>query len=307
MIIDLHCDLLGSIEQNPNLTFDSPGTNCSLPQLKEGGVTLQTLAVAAITRRGSARIAERQVELYKKMPRERDYIFAIENASALVEENEPLEQAFKRFETFREVEKILYVSLTWNDENRFGGGNASTIGLKPDGERFLEYLSQTPTTIDLSHTSDALAYDILNFIDKHSLSLTPIASHSNFRAIKDVPRNLPDDLAQEIIRRGGLIGINFVRRFVGDAPEDFLRHIDHALSLGAENTLALGADFYGGISVPCMEHPVFQPNFNNSSCYPAFFALLRSHLSDTIVDKIAYKNATKSLLFKDSTALTPKK
>ena len=33
------------------------------------------------------------------------------------------DKVFKRLEAFRRVEEILYVSLTWNHENRFGGGN----------------------------------------------------------------------------------------------------------------------------------------------------------------------------------------
>ena len=147
-IIDLHCDLLGCVDSNPDsLNFESPDTNCSVPQLKAGGVKLQTLAVAALTSKGSAKAGERQVALYKQLLKEFPEaiapfanfhldsskvhcIFAIENASALVEEDEPLDKAFDRLERFQAVEKILYVSLTWNHENRFGGGNASPCWIK---------------------------------------------------------------------------------------------------------------------------------------------------------------------------------
>ena len=178
----------------------------------------------------------------------------------------PFENAIQSFEAYQAVEKILYVSLTWNHENRFGGGNASQVGLKRDGELFLDYLSEQRVAIDLSHTSDALAHDILNYIDRKGLKLTPIASHSSFRSIKDCPHNLPDDLAREIIRRGGMIGINFVRHFIGDRPEDFLEHIHHGIALGAENSLSLGADFYGGVEIsihilPERSFPIFQQDF----------------------------------------------
>ncbi len=299
-IIDFHCDLLGCVEHNRKLNFYSPETNCSLPQLRAGGVALQTMAVAALTRPGSTAVGKRQLKLYKELLKEvkpfseftakstdLHTIIAIENASVLAEESDPLDVAFENLENMLAVEKILYISLTWNHENRFGGGNASKVGLKPDGKALLDYIADRNIAIDLSHTSDALARDILSYTN-----IIPIASHSNFRAITDVPRNLPDDIAREIIKRGGVIGIVFVRRFLGDTPEDFLAHINHGISLGGESALCIGADFYGGIeditaSIPGILHPTFQPAFANSSCYPDFIKILPPHLRD----KITHQNA----------------
>lgn len=293
-IIDLHCDLLGCVEHNKKLNFNSPETNCSLPQLAAGGVELQIMAVAAITRPGSSEVGKRQIELYRELKRvaKLETLIAIENASALAEEDDPLETAFHNLSAFAKVEKILYVSLTWNEENRFAGGNASKVGLKRDGELLLELCAELGIAIDLSHTSDHSAHDILNYIDKKGLEIGVIASHSNFRAIKEIPRNLPDPIAKEIIHRGGLIGINFVRRFVGDRSEDFVAHIEHGLSLGGENTLCLGADFYGGIeditaSIPGIQFPTFQNGFSNSSCYPAFLEIV----PEAMLEKIAFQNA----------------
>ena len=69
--------------------------------------------------------------------------------------------------------------------------------------------------IDLSHTSDFLAHDILNYIDKMGLNVRTIASHSNFRKIAEVVRNLTDEIAKEILKRGGVIGFNLFKSFVG--------------------------------------------------------------------------------------------
>jgi membrane dipeptidase len=314
LVIDLHCDLLGCVESNQEKwNFETPDTRCSLSQMEEGGVKIQTLAIAAVTYTGSTRKAERQVELYRELlnkhknrvgafkeyqidSKKIHFLFAIENSSALVEENEPLELAFERFKRFSEIEKILYVSLTWNGENRFGGGSGSNVGLKEDGERFLRYLNTKNVAIDLSHASDRLAFDILNFIDKEGLAITPIASHSNFRKVVDVPRNLPDEVAKEIIRQKGLIGINFVRHFIGELREDFIRHIEYGLFLNGENAICLGADFFGGFTVPAqfqsnLSEPMFQKGLENSSCYSDFFSLLKKRLSKDQVKKIAYENA----------------
>lgn len=297
-VIDLHCDLLGCVEENDDtVDFDHPITNCSVPQQVVGSVATQVLAVAAITKEGSAQKGENQVELYKELlkqyPNSIQWRFAIENASALVNEDEPLEKAIERFDAFAAVEKIVYVSLTWNHENRFGGGNETRVGLKADGKVLLDYLDGKNVAIDLSHTSDRLADDILNYLDRKNLSVQPIASHSNFREITPMARNLPDAIAKEIIARGGVIGINFVRRFVGDDPSGFLRHIEHGLSLGAENALCLGADFYGGLisMLPPTNQPTFFDAFANSSCYPQFFEFLAQEFDSGLIEKIAYLNA----------------
>ncbi len=312
-VIDLHCDLLGCIEHNPKkLHFEHPETRCSLLQLEDGNVKLQTLAIAALNGDGSSLVGQRQFKLYKQLLQKYPdrvasfsmiasdsnrlhVLLAIENLAALIEDSEPLECVMTRLDEIRLVEKVLYVSLTWNQENRFGGGNLSKVGLKRDGELFLEYLHEKDTAIDLSHTSDYLANDILEYIDKKSLKVQVIASHSNFREVKDDHRNLPDEIAKEIIAREGLIGINFIRRFIGDEGVDFCRHIEKGISLGAHKALCLGADFYGGLNIPKklipnLSYPTFQPAFSNASCYPQFLAFLESQFDKRLVQKIAFKN-----------------
>lgn len=318
MSIDLHCDLLGCVEDNKALNFASPETNCSVPQLRAGQLLLQTLAVAAITKRNSSNVGAKQMSLYKKLldeykeetssfqkfdPKSQKtaFILAVENASALIEEDEPLDLCFKRFDNYQKIETFLYVSLTWNSENRFGGGNASSVGLKSDGKFFLDYLNGKNIAIDLSHTSDQLAYDILNTIDKKGYDINPIASHSNFRSMTNIKRNLPDELVKELVSRQGLIGLNFVRRFVGDKPTDFIKHIEHGISLGALNNLCLGCDFYGGINIPKhllpdIQTPTFQKDFDNASKLPSFYKLIKQFFSEDVAKKIHFDNAYAFLL-----------
>lgn len=298
-IIDLHCDLLAYLSEVDDGTPLDERSRCSLPLLEKGGVVFQALAVFAEMKAGSRKEAENQLACYRKMlkdfPEARtQFLLAIESASTLLEEEEPLDLLFPRFEK----EKWLYVSLTWKEENRFGGGDQSQVGLKDDGKELLEYMDGKGVAIDLSHSSDPLAEGILNHIDKKGLEITPIASHSNFRAVKDSRRNLPDHLAKEIMSRGGVIGINFVRHIVGNEPEAFLKHIQHGLSLGGEEALALGADFFEGISLPAIDHlkPFYQESFSNSSCYPQLLELMRKEFSETQIEKIAHLNAKKLIL-----------
>lgn len=297
-VIDLHCDLLSFLAEdlkgNTPLQEDS---RCSLPLLEKGGVLLQALAIFTETQKGSRKRGEIQLECYQNM---RDtyqlpceFALAIENASGLLEEGEDLGALKGRLEE----QQWLYISMTWKEENRFGGGDQTQVGLKEDGRELLKLMDGKGIAIDLSHASDPLAEGILEFIDKENLKVLPIASHSNFRAVKDHVRNLPDHLAKEIIRRGGLIGINFVRHFVGDAPEDFLKHVEHGLSLGEENALALGADFFGGIPTPAIEHlkPFYQSELGNSSSYPVLYEILSNNLQKGILEGIFFKNARRVL------------
>ncbi len=278
---DLHCDLLLYLAGKPPRSPFDPESRCSVPQLKAGGVVFQTLAIYTETEKGSTLSAQKQAECYKKTVQdfpEIRWMAAIENASGLVEEGESLELGLKRLRQWhQEFNQILYLSLTWNTENRFGGGNFTSAGLKPDGEILLEALAELGIAIDFSHTSDALAHDILNTIDKKGLKLTPIASHSNFRLICHRARNLLDEFAKEIFKRGGVIGMNFVHKFVGkEFIPSLQRHIERGLALGGEKQLCLGADFFCTTDVPLNDpQPFFVEEFGNASCYPKVLEALR--------------------------------
>lgn len=303
-IADLHCDLLAYLGKEENRFPNALECRCSLPQLKAGGVLLQTTAVWTETKRGSAALAEKEFAWFAKlnefglpqlktfeMPKSLHIIASIENASGLAEEDEPLERAFERLERYMKLAgPILYITITWHHENRFGGGNMTQIGLKKDGEALLDYLNGKGIGVDFSHTSDALAWDILNYIDKKGLAIPILASHSNFRAVTDQERNLPDALAIEIFKRGGVIGLNVIHDFVGKKGfEDFRRHVEHGLALGGEKQLCLGADFFYDGDYP-KDHPVFFDEFGDSSCYPRLLTLLGDHFERSFLEGLASKN-----------------
>jgi microsomal dipeptidase-like Zn-dependent dipeptidase len=315
-IADLHCDLLDYLGSTPFASPDDTSLPCSLPHLKAGAVHLQVLAIFTETAAGSAQSAQRQLkaytELLKRYPLDvcpldlRDWqaesrimlLPAIENASGLVEEKEDLKLAFQRLSLIIEqVGQPLYLSLTWNDENRFGGGNKSATGLKPDGIELLHFLQAYGVAVDLSHASDALAHDILDLCAKKAWELPVLASHSNARAVSDETRNLPDSLLREIIRRHGLIGLNFFRFFVGLRWTDLFEHVEHLLNLGAYEHLAFGADFF---DINCLGDSLYRygpdgpffPELGSSACYPRLLEGLNKHLglSERTLRALSYEN-----------------
>jgi membrane dipeptidase len=318
-IVDLHCDLLSYLQINPARTPFDPASKTSHGQMKRGGIFLQTLAIftlskpkAFITGRQQLELLDQLLQRYpeyftlfdpkqfleKKEGNPIQLIPAFENAYALCDESQPVQEGLDFFELVRKkFKQILYISLTWDGENRFGGGMGSSVGLKEDGARVLDYLHEKKIAIDLSHTSDFLADDILNYVDKHALQVPIIASHSNMRSITDRPRNLPDLFAKEIIRRKGLIGLNLFGPFIGNDHKMILKHIEHAVKLGGEKSLCFGADFFPDQDFPYIQQKYnikegFFPELHDASCYPYLLSLCQKELglSDAQLQGIAYQN-----------------
>lgn len=315
-VADLHCDLLDYLARESGRSPYDPASRCSIPQLRDGRVVLQVLAIFGVTGPGAARIGPAQSRIFADLiesgalvaaasPAEvpdlgdgkTGVVAAIENASVFCDEAEPLAAGLARFEEIeRRVGRLLYVTLTWTDENRFGGGNASDRGLKADGRTFLEFLSGRKVALDFSHMSPRMAREALEWIDARRLDVPVCASHSCFAALRDLPRNLPDDVARELIARGGLIGMNVLSIFLGEGPEPFADQVRHAVELGGERHYAFGADFFTTEDLP-PEHRAahacfFHSGFEDAGCYPRLLADLAAQVpcSEELLLDLAHRN-----------------
>jgi microsomal dipeptidase-like Zn-dependent dipeptidase len=316
-VIDIHCDLLDYLQNAPYASpFNKGKIGCSLPSLVEGNVNLQVLAIYTTTKKGSAELAFKQSLIFRELlTKHKNYfaeisefediqlisssskigiLAAIENASGICEEEESLSKGIDRLEEIIKItHRILYISLTHHQENRFGGGNNSKVGLKEDGKVVLDYINGKKIAIDLSHTSDLLAYDILDYLTKYNLDIPVLASHSNYRNIFDHPRNLPDDIAKEIIRRRGLIGINFLRAFLSDNdPNSIYDHIEYGLKLGAQDCICFGADYcYTDNNPDPSRKPFYFKEQESASEYPSILENISLRTAPEIVEAIGNKNA----------------
>ena len=141
---------------------------------------------------------------------------------------------------------VKIVTLTWNFDSVYGCG-ASTddaAGLKPAGKQLAKTLAQRGVFLDVSHLSAKGFWDLADCIDAPIL-----ATHSNSRTVCNHPRNLTDEQFCEIIRRGGLVGINFYVPFVTHRRtatcDMVVRHIEHFCELGGAHNLCIGADWDG--------------------------------------------------------------
>lgn len=310
--IDLHCDLLYYL-LNSNVSLDDKEIGCSLPYLKQGNVKLQVMAIYAGTGEGSTGYGLQQSQLFSELIKNENFflfnddnyqssenkdrvgvIASIENASAFCDENESLDSGFRKLENIiQNTQKVFYIGITHHLENRFGGGNNAEAGLKDDGKVLIDYIADRKIAIDLAHTSDQLAYDIFTYIDQKNYSIPILASHSNYRSVYKNNRNLPDELAKEVIRRKGLIGLNFIKDYVDlEEPERLYEHIQYGLDLGGADSIAYGADYFYWKDHPdTPRHPFFFPEHSNASVYPSINKEIEERFSAELVEKISHKNA----------------
>lgn len=313
-VIDLHCDLLSYLTRPNSSIYNTEDIGCAIPYLKEGNVKLQIMAIFAAVEEKSHDFGLQQSEIFKKLNEEKNELYrfekqhlekfgssenigmlaAVESGSAFCDENMTLKEGFKNLEKIIEnAGQILYISFTHHAENRFGGGNYSKVGLKNDGNALIDYLHKRNIAIDISHTSDALAFDLLNYISKENIDVSILASHSNYRSVFEHPRNLPDEIAKEIIHRQGLIGLNFLRAFVNPEKAGALEdHAAYGLALGAENSMCYGADYFYTKGIKDTSRiPFYFKEHENAGCYQGINKTFEEPFGAKQANKISNQNA----------------
>ncbi|MGR3912700.1 MAG: membrane dipeptidase [Candidatus Rhabdochlamydia sp.] len=301
-VADCHCDLLSYLAGDLTRDVNDPESKSSLMQLKDGGVHTQVFPIYTATGPESLKEGALQFSLYSKLYAHIETGIAgpltpylgIENASSFCDEKEPLEPALNRLSAWHQKHPLAYISFTWNEENRFGGGVYTDCGLKPDGLKLLEWMCEQNIPIDLSHASDELAMDILREVRGYPYRV--IASHSNFREVHPHVRNISDQIAEGIMDQQGIIGLNLITHFVNPhSLFTFIDHIHHAKKLGVDRTLCLGADFFAEIDVAkTREHlkPFFFEGFQTAACYPKLRELLESYFDAPFIDQMLYMTLT---------------
>ncbi|CAG9045718.1 hypothetical protein NVRI1_00040 [Chlamydia abortus] len=307
MIIDMHCDLLS----HPTFSSEDPCVRCSPSQLLSGGVRKQVCAIFT-EHSESSPTADTQNQRFFHLP-DADHrirlitfdsdnvnhdagentlsiIRSIENASGLGSDSQHLSKLFTKLLDLFSMGPIAYLGIVWNGRNRFGGGAFDPYKLTSDGKRLLEIMHQLAIPIDLSHCCDQLADDILDYTVDKLPNMQVLASHSNFRSVQNIPRNLTDAHAKEIASRGGVVGLNIVNYFVGPSLQGLQQHIYHAEKLGIIDQLVLGTDFFYSD-----EKEKFFPECSTAQNYPHISRILSDNLSRESAEKVFWKSAQQFL------------
>lgn len=135
--------------------------------------------------------------------------------------------------------------LTWNGDNQLASGASGDRlrGLTFLGREVLRRMEQQRMLVDVSHLNDRGFWDVLRMAHGPVL-----ASHSNCRALCDVPRNLSDEQLRAIRNTGGVVGLNAFHRFVHaerekQTAEMLARHAAHMADVMGVEHVACGFDF----------------------------------------------------------------
>lgn len=180
---------------------------------------------------------------------------------------------------------VRMVNLTWNFENALSGSNADAPekGLTVRGRAFVRRMQQLGMIVDVSHLSDPGFWDVAEL--SQAAGVPFIASHSNARALCPHKRNLTDEQFTAIIKSRGVAGLNFCDRFLAEEDptlDDAVAHIEHFLSLGGEENVAIGGDWDGCDLCPGVE--------DVGGMELLYERLLRLGYSESLVQAIFYNN-----------------
>ena len=202
-------------------------------------------------------------------------ILTVENAACLDAGLEVVDE-FER-------DGVLIAGVTWNYKNVLGSGNEyPDQGLSQLGREYVAALEEHGIVADVSHLNEK------GFWELDEIATKPyVATHSNARSVCGHLRNLTDEQFGALTARGGVVGLNFHEGFVHDGGyaytfDELSAHVDHWLSLGGEDHIALGSD-RDGADVPTW--------LADCSGQQALFERFEERFGLDVTRKLFYENA----------------
>ena len=132
------------------------------------------------------------------------FFIGIENGYALGKDIDEIQHFYNR--------GVRYITLSHTSNNDICDSSTDSVehnGLTDFGKSVVKKMNELGVIIDVSHISDKSFYDVIE------LTKAPIiASHSNARAVCDNPRNLTDDMLQEVAENGGVVQVCLLSDYV---------------------------------------------------------------------------------------------
>ena len=125
-----------------------------------------------------------------------------------------------------------------------GCGERADAGVSNFGLAAIQEMNRLGIAIDLSHASDRTMHDTI------TASSQPVFfSHSNARSRVDHPRNVPDDILEELVERGGMCCVSAYSAFLKDGGgatgtdlADYVAMVDHLVDLIGIDRVGMGFD-----------------------------------------------------------------
>ena len=305
-MIDLHSDTISRfLREKPEANLIDNPFSISRGRLEKGGIGAQCMALF-VYNDGRINPWEKLNILHDRflselslsgIPQLRDIGEYDGTLKAILttEEGASIEGRLERLETLKEW-GVLIFGLVWNFENELCYPNSRDKeimrhGLKDTGFDAIAECERLGIAIDVSHLNDGGFWDVVKASRKPFM-----ATHSNARAITDVPRNLTDEMIHALADKGGVMGLNLCPAFLSSIDpglpssdfaesrvSDMVRHIEHIYRAGGEDVLAIGSDFDGIEGRLEIARP--------DSFHLLFDALKADGMSERQIEKLRFRNA----------------
>lgn len=308
MLIDGHNDLAWELRTGFETEFVAaafaaglPGLHTDLPRLRAGGVAAQfwSVWVPSTLPEPEAVVATlEQIDLVRRLVDASPDLELVTTAAGIerahragriasligVEGGHAIAGSLA---VLRQLHRLgaRYLTLTHNDNTAWAdSATAEPVvgGLSGFGRVVVAEANRLGVMVDLSHTADITMRAALA-----STTAPVIFSHSNARALCDVPRNVPDDVLALVPANGGIVMVTFVARYVTGAAratiDDVVAQLEYLrASIGIDH-IGIGGDFDGddGVTV----------GLDDVSCYPRLFEALRARSwSERDIEAVAGAN-----------------
>ncbi len=140
---------------------------------------------------------------------------------------------------------IRRIQFFQNRQNSIGSSymEKHDNGLSSYGKKIVRMMNELGILIDLSHAGYQTSLDIIEESSK-----PVVFSHSNSRSVYDVPRNITDEQAIAVAKKGGLIGTTafpaFLSRSNYPGIESLLDNIDYFVNLVGIDHVSWGVEYY---------------------------------------------------------------
>ena len=260
-LVDGHNDLPWAMREEKERPLDVESYNLRRPtkgmtdiaRLRRGGVGGQFWSVyipGEIRDSGYARVQLEQIDIAKRVIARYPDVFMPATTAADVrkayaqgkigsllgmEGGHAIENSLGALRAYYEL-GVRYMTLTHNvtlDWADAASGPATHGGLTNFGREVVREMNRLGMIVDLSHVSPGVMSHALD------VSEAPVIfSHSNARAIANVPRNVPDSILARLPKNGGVVMATFVPGFVSPAV------VRHNAALNAVRD-SVGKRFHG--------------------------------------------------------------
>src|SRR2546423_969475 len=244
--IDMHADTVQfMIDEGADINQRLTTTQLDAPRMREGGLDAQFFSIWVepqfYGRGGGGAVArdDEQIKAVRALAEEHPEPGPLATTASDIRRAASegklaalmgLEGGYAIDEKIESVERyhqmgVRYMSPTWTYSLSWAGSSGdpegASRGLNDFGRKVIREMNRLGMLVDVSHVSDKTFWDIVE------TSTRPvIATHSNCRAITNVPRNLTDDMIRAVAKTGGVVSVVFYPAFVEPGWQEKKERVD---------------------------------------------------------------------------------